>query len=203
MTEFKNPNTIHSLHQKLYGEATEHYTEGLAQLPPSSGNDKGLSKELKAVLLTNRAAAALGLGNYKEAKEDCSAALALDPGREKALFRRAQANEGMGNAAEAFRDFKDIVSRDPSNRAAVAAARRCKEALEAKTSMDQTPVTLAVDRLREGSGGSAVRTQTIKALISFTHDDASAAALSVRQGAIEILWGMRDNPDEVRQDPPF
>jgi tetratricopeptide (TPR) repeat protein len=66
--------------------------------------------DLKATLFQNRAAAFLALNNYGAALQDSDAALALDPSREKAIYRRAQALEGLGKTGDALKDLKDLVS---------------------------------------------------------------------------------------------
>lgn len=55
-----------------------------------------------AALLTNRAAAALMLLQYKEAIQDCDAALVLENGNSKAFFRKATALKGLGQLTEAI-----------------------------------------------------------------------------------------------------
>jgi tetratricopeptide (TPR) repeat protein len=58
--------------------------------------------EKNAALLTNRAAAALMLLQYKEALHDCDAALALEKDNSKAYFRKATALKGLGKLNEAI-----------------------------------------------------------------------------------------------------
>jgi tetratricopeptide (TPR) repeat protein len=55
-----------------------------------------------AALLTNRAAASLMLLQYKEAIQDCDAALAIESDNSKAYFRKATALKGLGKLNEAI-----------------------------------------------------------------------------------------------------
>ena len=55
-----------------------------------------------AALLTNRAAAQLMLLNYKEAMDDCNAAILLDNTNSKAYFRKATALKGLGRLTDAI-----------------------------------------------------------------------------------------------------
>lgn len=55
-----------------------------------------------AALLTNRAAASLMILQYKEAIQDCDAALAIDKENSKAYFRKATALKGLGKLSEAI-----------------------------------------------------------------------------------------------------
>jgi tetratricopeptide (TPR) repeat protein len=55
-----------------------------------------------AALLTNRAAASLMLLQYKEAIQDCDAALVIENDNSKAYFRKATALKGLGKLNEAI-----------------------------------------------------------------------------------------------------
>ena len=95
---------------KKFIDAVDKYTDALAQLSLSHTDENAAPVvELKATLLLNRAAAFLDSSNFDAALQDCNAALAIDPAREKAVFRRAQAQEGLGKHGEAFKDFKALV----------------------------------------------------------------------------------------------
>ncbi|CAM9138919.1 unnamed protein product, partial [Phaeothamnion confervicola] len=90
--------------------AVESYSGALAALVtganPAATAAAPVADDLRATLLTNRAAAHIKLGDTRACESDCSAALLVDPGRAKALFRRAQAREALGCDADALRDRK-------------------------------------------------------------------------------------------------
>jgi tetratricopeptide (TPR) repeat protein len=177
--------------KKMYEQAIEKYGAALALHPQNHA--------MVATLLTNRAAAFINLTEYSMALQDCEQALAIDPSRDKALFRKGQAHEGLGEMGKAFQDFKKVLHRDPGNRAVIAAMRRCKEQLE-QSSGDQAPAVLAVNRLRElRTDAVAERISALNALISYTHDDASASMAAFRAGAWGLIWGLRnsDSTEEV------
>jgi len=87
---------------KDYTKAQADYTKALALAKESES-------DLKATLFQNRAAVFLALNDYSSALQDSNAALALDPSREKAIYRRAQALEGLGKTSDALKDLKDLV----------------------------------------------------------------------------------------------
>ena len=95
--------------------ATLRYTEALALES---------SPETRSVLHSNRAAALLQLAEWTLALEDCDAALRLDEGNKKALFRRASANEGCGEVSAAVADLERLLELGPVDRPSVEARLR-------------------------------------------------------------------------------
>lgn len=85
-----------------YEEAIRHYTISIECKP-------------NTVSFTNRALANLRLKNYKEALDDCKAALRMEPGNFKALLRQSQALEGLGLVVEALQVIQRAVTIDPNN----------------------------------------------------------------------------------------
>uniref|UniRef100_A0A8D0ENL7 Mitochondrial import receptor subunit TOM34 n=1 Tax=Strix occidentalis caurina TaxID=311401 RepID=A0A8D0ENL7_STROC len=68
---------------------------------------------------TNRALCYLALKQYKEAVQDCSEALRLDPKNVKALYRRAQALKELKDYKSSITDIKSLLKTEPKNTAAL------------------------------------------------------------------------------------
>ncbi|XP_062498224.1 mitochondrial import receptor subunit TOM34 [Pezoporus occidentalis] len=68
---------------------------------------------------TNRALCYLTLKQYKEAVEDCTEALRLDPKNVKALYRRAQALKELKDFKSSIADIKSLLKTEPKNTAAL------------------------------------------------------------------------------------
>ena len=71
-----------------------------------------------SALLGNRALAQLKLKKHEACVDDCTAALTLDPGYGKALYRRAQAREALDKLSDAFTDLRMLLNLEPSNKEA-------------------------------------------------------------------------------------
>ena len=83
-------------------------------------------QEDRAILLSNKAAASLKMGQKEKAIEDCTEALELNPNYVKALLRRAQTYEDTDKPHEAMKDFEKILELDPGNKdARMAVLVRC------------------------------------------------------------------------------
>ncbi|NXX18034.1 TOM34 protein, partial [Podargus strigoides] len=67
---------------------------------------------------TNRALCYLTLKQYKEAVQDCTEALRLDPKNVKALYRRAQAFKELKDYKSSIADIKSLLKMEPKNTAA-------------------------------------------------------------------------------------
>merc|ERR1719347_1595131 len=78
---------------KKYRFAVASYTEGLKAMPEN--------KELKAQLLTNRAAAQFHIGNFRSSLIDCEAALMVISTHMKAVVRGALCHARLGRHREA------------------------------------------------------------------------------------------------------
>ncbi|NWZ09447.1 TOM34 protein, partial [Agelaius phoeniceus] len=87
-------------------KAVEKYTESLK-----------LNKE--CATYTNRALCYLSLKQYKEAAQDCTEALRLDPKNVKALYRRAQALKELKDYKSSIADIKSLLKTEPKNTAAL------------------------------------------------------------------------------------
>ncbi|XP_058670816.1 mitochondrial import receptor subunit TOM34 [Ammospiza caudacuta] len=87
-------------------KAVEKYTESLK-----------LNKE--CATYTNRALCYLSLKQYKEAAQDCTEALKLDPKNVKALYRRAQALKELKDYKSSIADLKSLLKTEPKNTAAL------------------------------------------------------------------------------------
>ncbi|NWX18410.1 TOM34 protein, partial [Aegotheles bennettii] len=68
---------------------------------------------------TNRALCFLALKQYKEAVQDCTEALRLDPKNIKALYRRAQALKELKDYKSSIADIKSLLKTEPKNTAAL------------------------------------------------------------------------------------
>ncbi|NXR08612.1 TOM34 protein, partial [Semnornis frantzii] len=68
---------------------------------------------------TNRALCYLSLKQYKEAVQDCTEALRLDPKNIKALYRRAQALKELKDYKSSIADIKSLLKTEPKNTAAL------------------------------------------------------------------------------------
>ncbi|XP_035748770.1 mitochondrial import receptor subunit TOM34 [Egretta garzetta] len=68
---------------------------------------------------TNRALCYLTLKQYKEAVQDCTEALRLDPKNVKALYRRAQALKELKDYKSGIADIKTLLKTEPKNTAAL------------------------------------------------------------------------------------
>uniref|UniRef100_A0A674HDD9 Translocase of outer mitochondrial membrane 34 n=1 Tax=Taeniopygia guttata TaxID=59729 RepID=A0A674HDD9_TAEGU len=87
-------------------KAVEKYSESLK-----------LNKE--CATYTNRALCFLSLKQYKEAAQDCTEALKLDPKNVKALYRRAQALKELKDYKSSIADIKSLLKTEPKNTAAL------------------------------------------------------------------------------------
>jgi len=89
-------------------------------------------KEDRAILLSNKAAASLKMGQKEKAIEDCTEALELNQKYVKALLRRAQTYEDVDKPHEAMKDFEKILELDPGNKDAIMAAVRLPDKIREK-----------------------------------------------------------------------
>merc|ERR1711971_1006887 len=106
-------------------EAVQNYNQALDICPLSF-------KEDRAILLSNKAAASLKMGQKEKAIEDCTEALELNPNYVKALLRRAQTYEDTDKPHEAMKDFEKILELDPGNKDARMAVLRLPEKIREK-----------------------------------------------------------------------
>ena len=90
-------------------EAIEHYAAAV-HLATRANDDK-----TAAILLANRAASRLKLGEYAAAREDASEAIARDPKYVKAYHRRAAARSGLKDFENALEDYEVVVRANPGS----------------------------------------------------------------------------------------
>lgn len=79
---------------------------------------------LRCLLHSNKAQAYLKMGNFKNALNESTKALNINPTDVKALFRRAQASEKLGRLQLALEDVRRLIRLNPKNKAAQDLARR-------------------------------------------------------------------------------
>ena len=106
-------------------EAVAAYTEALAVDPDNTS--------FNSIMYANRAAAYSKQGKNKEALEDCTQALDLDPSYLKALLRRAQIYMTLEKYEDAVRDYEKAHQMDDDNTDTVNKLRNAK--LELKKSL--------------------------------------------------------------------
>ncbi|XP_057691236.1 sperm-associated antigen 1-like isoform X2 [Corythoichthys intestinalis] len=68
----------------------------------------------ECAIYTNRALCYLKLERFSEAKQDCDAALKLEPGNKKAFYRRALANKGLKDYLACSTDLQEVLQQDPN-----------------------------------------------------------------------------------------
>ncbi|XP_055359369.1 sperm-associated antigen 1-like isoform X2 [Betta splendens] len=71
-------------------------------------------KPEECVIYTNRALCYLKLERFTEAKQDCDAALKLEPTNKKAFYRRALANKGLKDYLACSSDLQEVLQQDPN-----------------------------------------------------------------------------------------
>ncbi|KAJ3598174.1 hypothetical protein NHX12_001687 [Muraenolepis orangiensis] len=84
-----------------FQDALGKYTECL-QLKPG-----------ECTVYTNRALCYLKMERFAEAKQDCDAALRLEPTNKKAFYRRALANKGLKDYLASSADLQEVLQQDP------------------------------------------------------------------------------------------
>ncbi|KAJ0065863.1 hypothetical protein NL108_000093, partial [Boleophthalmus pectinirostris] len=85
-----------------YKDAVGKYTECLKLKPE------------ECAIYTNRALCYLKLERFAEAKQDCDAALKLEPTNKKAFYRRAMANKGLKDYLACSSDLQEVLHQDPN-----------------------------------------------------------------------------------------
>ncbi|KAF7722006.1 hypothetical protein EC973_003789 [Apophysomyces ossiformis] len=92
--EYKNGN---------YAEAVKLYSEAIDASPDTP------------TYYSNRAAALMMMGKYKEAAEDCRTTTTLDPDNIKAYMRAGKCHLNLGNLEESGRQYEMALQRDGAN----------------------------------------------------------------------------------------
>ncbi|KAM8735287.1 sperm-associated antigen 1 [Acanthopagrus schlegelii] len=85
-----------------YQDALGKYTECLKIKPD------------ECAIYTNRALCYLKLERFTEAKQDCDAALKMEPTNKKAFYRRALANKGLKDYLACSTDLQEVLQQDPN-----------------------------------------------------------------------------------------
>lgn len=85
-----------------YRDAVGKYSECLKMKPE------------ECAIYTNRALCYLKLDRFAEAKQDCDAALKLEPTNKKAFYRRAMANKGLKDYLACSSDLQEVLHQDPN-----------------------------------------------------------------------------------------
>ncbi|CAL8247928.1 unnamed protein product [Lota lota] len=70
-------------------------------------------KPEECTVYTNRALCYLKVERFAEAKQDCDAALSLEPTNKKAFYRRALANKGLKDYLASSSDLQEVLQQDP------------------------------------------------------------------------------------------
>ncbi|NWR59257.1 TOM34 protein, partial [Bucorvus abyssinicus] len=96
------------------------------ELVKKGNHKKAVEKDSESLKLnqecatyTNRALCYLALKQYKEAVQDCTEALRLDPENVKGLYRRAQGLKELKDYKSSIADIKSLLKTEPKNAAAL------------------------------------------------------------------------------------
>lgn len=187
---------------KQYEAAIAKYSEGLA-LPSDGPQDA--AKAQRVLLWSNRAMCHLQLEQFEAAAADCSAALAVEPANEKARYRRAQAHVGLGSFAKAFTDVRMVLQLNPANKAAVALARKIKDAVQD----DVHGLQKALDVIAGGTEGGAralvaqqpKTEEALKFLEMKCFSDLAAVPRELEaKGGLVVLWRVVKRLLEMHSD---
>ncbi|XP_031559515.1 tetratricopeptide repeat protein 1-like [Actinia tenebrosa] len=108
-----------------YPEARELYTTAIRTCPPEFKSDK-------AIFYSNRAACLVKMELYKDAIQDSTKALELNPEYLKARLRRAQCYEHEDQLEEALEDYQKVFEIDKSCIPAREALRRLPDQIKIK-----------------------------------------------------------------------
>lgn len=108
-------------------EAIDRYTKAIAKCK----DDDEKQKEVKSDCYCNRAACYVQLYEPVKVRDDCNAALLLNPNNIKALLRRGQALEGLEKYKDALADFEAALRMDPNNAMGLQAVGRIKRSMKA------------------------------------------------------------------------
>lgn len=154
-----------------------------------------IDPNLKATILSNRAACYLSAGILHKSVDDCTEAIALvkdDTIRSKVLYRRAKAwflltetpNGTKPMLQDAAKDLMQLLSFDPHNGPAAALLRT----IRAKHDLTKgTPISQTLDSLHEAPGEEE-RTKQFNILLGLLSNDEKSAPLELgRRGGVAIM----------------
>ncbi|AAZ10813.1 TPR-repeat-containing chaperone protein DNAJ, putative [Trypanosoma equiperdum] len=107
--------------QKKFVAAMEHYTTAIGAAVNNN--------QILRILYCNRAASYKEVGKYREAIEDCTRTIQLDPAFSKAYARRARCHQALSDFASAIRDFKAAIKYDPNDQELPRELRSCEQSM--------------------------------------------------------------------------
>ena len=110
---------------RKFAEAAEAYAEALDLVPLVPEHEYA-----RAVFHSNRAACFVELSKFREAVDDCTRAVALDPRYLKAYVRRAKAHEALEELDDALADVNEALKIDPTQRPLLAERTRLEKAVQ-------------------------------------------------------------------------
>ena len=180
---------------KCKTQGTEHLKAGrledaLAAYTSGLDADPDRKHEEAHILLANRALVHLKLGKPALGKEDCTAALHLNPRYGKALYRRAQAHEALKAIGDAFQDVRELLRLEPGNKEAQAFAGKLKRSIEERAvASDLSTPSQAVETLRQCAAGSEEQVQAVGKLSKIAEDGSRATEL-LHAGAVPALQAL-------------
>lgn len=122
--EIKNKGN-QEFRDELYLESIQTYTDGLHICPLKHKNDR-------AILYCNRSASKIKLKRIEAAIDDCTKAIELNPGYQRAYLRRAAAFEEKDKLDEALEDYKKLLELDPGQKDAREAIHRLPPLIQAR-----------------------------------------------------------------------
>ena len=175
-----------------YEEACRLYSNGLAAYNEMTRSVAAYqNSELKANLLSNRAACRLKLMDFKGGAQDCTDALAVSPSSTKALYRRALCHEGLQEYQRSVQDCTMLMQVDPSNVQGQQLMRRLKEVVSREQS-DMTEVKRALDLVVRSRTGKTVLkdveiSSVMSSMIGLCFDDKSHALDLYRRDGLDVM----------------
>ncbi|PRP80622.1 hypothetical protein PROFUN_11565 [Planoprotostelium fungivorum] len=156
------------------------------------------SAELRAILLTNRAACGLQTTplESKSIEEDLKTAQIFDiykmlaPQYGKAFFRSAQLHEKLGNVEKAFSEYKELLRLEPNNKVAAKEAQRLIEIVR-KNQKDALSIQDArglLDALSNSASDDAKKEEAMIKLFLSTKETPDQTTSVVLADGIELLY---------------
>jgi DnaJ family protein C protein 7 len=188
-----------AFHEGRYDAAAAEYTAGLAA---ASGAAAAALRAPRAVLHSNRAAAAQAQGRLLDAVADCAMALALDPSYARALQRRADALTSLGDAAGAARDFESLaaVAATPAEAAALRARAAATLAASRRPGAAAGPDHYAVLGVPPSASAAAIKSAYRAAALKHHPDKAAPEGGAGVRCAAESLFKLAAQAYAVLSD---
>ena len=162
--DYRLPPLLYGTHQDYRG-AIAHYTlaiEAAKSELEDADTDESVAAETAPLLASyygNRAAALTMILKYRDAIEDCDAALAIDPSFTKAYVRKAKLQMTLGDLDGAKKSFSLGMVRDPNDSAML------KQKEEVDTIQKRYGIASdMLEKVRSGKSSSFVRKDSMQAL---------------------------------------